>query len=177
MKTKITFNMAFASPMCLCASSSSSIHQYGSSPTKFSVYKRRHNKSTIPFHIPISSSSATPGKKEEEDETEKDIEKEKEETGKEEEHKIPQSSIDWNQQWTEFQASGGRSTAPPGREPIPKQVVVKRKLINRVRKVQDTLPSRQKLFSDWRFWLCIILSLSLFTAFINSTSSAALPQI
>lgn len=86
-------------------------------------------------------------------------------------HDIPRSSIDWNKSWSDFQASGGRSMAPSGREPVTKEEVARQKALNRLRSVSNSLPSRQKLFADWRFWVSIILALSLFTAYVQSSSS------
>lgn len=86
-------------------------------------------------------------------------------------HDIPRSSIDWNKSWADFQASGGRSMAPSGREPVTKEEVARQKALKRLRSVSNSLPSRQRLFADWRFWVSIILALSLFTAYIQSSSS------
>lgn len=88
-------------------------------------------------------------------------------------HDIPRSSIDWNKSWADFQASGGRSMAPSGREPVSKEEVARQKALNRLRSVSNSLPSRQKLFADWRFWVSIILALSLFTAFVQSSSTVS----
>lgn len=93
-------------------------------------------------------------------------------------HDIPKSMIDWNQSWSDFQASGGRSMAPSGREPVSKEEVARQKIRNRFRSVSNSLPSRQKLFADWRFWIAIILALSLFTAFAqSSTPTPPMPTV
>lgn len=86
-------------------------------------------------------------------------------------HDIPQSAVDWNSEWSRFSASGMRSMAPEGREPTSKEELARQRAINNVRKVTDKLPSRQKLFADWRFWVAVIVALSLFTSFVQSTSS------
>lgn len=92
-------------------------------------------------------------------------------------HEIPQSTIDWNKSWADFQATGSRSGAPPGREPLSKQEVARKKVSKSIRSVTNTLPSRQQLFADWRFWLTIIIALSFFTAFIQSTSTPSVNTI
>lgn len=86
-------------------------------------------------------------------------------------HDIPDSSIDWNKSWADFQASGGQSTAPVGREPLSREERTRRKMVNQMRDVTESLPTRQQLFADWRFWVALILVLSLFTAFVNSTTA------
>lgn len=98
-------------------------------------------------------------------------------TGKEEEeinepHDIPQSAVDWNSEWTRFQKGGMRSMAPEGRQPVSKQEKVKRQVEGRLRRAASSVPSRQQLFGDWRFWAALILALSLFSAFINSTTTS-----
>lgn len=98
-------------------------------------------------------------------------------TGKEEEemsepHDIPQSAVDWNSEWTRFQKGGMRSMAPEGRQPVSKQEKVKRQVEGRLRRATSSVPSRQQLFADWRFWAALILALSLFSAFVNSTTTS-----
>lgn len=88
-------------------------------------------------------------------------------------HDIPQSAIDWNKSWTDFQASGAKSSAPPGREPVTKAQVAQSKLNANVRSFSNALPSRQQLFADWRFWAAIIFALSVFSAFVQSSSTVS----
>lgn len=88
-------------------------------------------------------------------------------------HEIPQSTVDWNKSWSDFQSSGMKSMAPEGREPVTKEQLARQKAANRLRSIPDSLPSRRQLFSDWRFWVAIILTLSLFSAFVQSSSPPA----
>lgn len=86
----------------------------------------------------------------------------------------PEGSVDWNASWAEFRGSGMVSDAPAGREAVTKREMAARRASARVRSsVQNaaaSVPSRQALFRDWRFWLGIIFALSLFSAFVNSTA-------
>lgn len=115
-----------------------------------------------------NNSAPTPGP-DGENQSEKPFPKDEDEAH--EQHDIPQSSVDWNKLWIDFQASGGQSQAPSGREPTSKQEMARRKVAKGIRSVSNTLPTRQQLFADWRFWLAIILSLSFFTAFVQSTTT------
>lgn len=88
-----------------------------------------------------------------------------------EEHDIPQSAVDWNNEWSKFQEGGMRSMAPQGREAVSKQEVAAARAKARINAVTSKVPSRQQLFKDWRFWLAIIATLSLFSAFVQSSQT------
>lgn len=88
-----------------------------------------------------------------------------------EDHDIPQSTVDWNGEWNKFQDSGMRSMAPKGREPVSKEELVASRVRGKVKAVSTKLPSRQQLFRDWRFWVAIIVALSLFSAFVQSSQT------
>lgn len=85
-------------------------------------------------------------------------------------HDIPKSTVDWNSEWSSFRESGGRSMAPKGREPVSKEELARKKTMNSIRSVTNRVPSRQALFADWRFWVAIILTLSVFSAFVQSSA-------
>lgn len=89
-------------------------------------------------------------------------------------HDIPQSFVDWNSEWTSFVQAGYPSNAPKGREPPSKEALAARRALasvkNTVDRVAGSVPSRQALFRDWRFWIAIILALSFFSAFVQSTT-------
>ena len=101
-------------------------------------------------------------------------------SGEEEQHDIPQTSIDWNAAWTQFQESGIKPMTK-GREPLPRETVAAKKVVNRVRasvtQVTSRLPSRQMLFNDWRFWVGIILALSVFSALVGSSHPQLAPGV
>lgn len=88
-------------------------------------------------------------------------------------HEIPQSAIEWNSEWAKFRESGMRSFAPEGRQPLTAQQRARRNVQKKIRNATDMMPSRQQLFADWRFWLALILSLSLFSAFVQSTTTGS----
>ncbi|PXF44730.1 hypothetical protein BWQ96_05489 [Gracilariopsis chorda] len=88
-------------------------------------------------------------------------------------HDIPQSAVDWNSEWSNFRLSGMQSQAPPGRQPLSAQEKARRNMQAKVQTVTSNMPTRQQLFADWRFWVAIILSLSLFSAFVQSTATGA----
>ena len=85
-------------------------------------------------------------------------------------HDIPQSSIDWNAKWAEFTASGMQSDAPKGRQPLTAAEKQRRNAMAKLRNASDNLPTRRQLFADWKFWVAIILALSLFSAFVQSNT-------
>lgn len=95
--------------------------------------------------------------------------------GPNEEHDIPQSAVDWNSEWSKFQADGMRSMAPRGREPVSKEELAASRTMSRIRSVTDKVPTRQQLFRDWRFWVAIIATLSLFSAFVQSSQTVGGP--
>lgn len=87
---------------------------------------------------------------------------------------IPQSNIDWNADWSKYRrdlAEGAAPSAPPGRAPPTPAEKAARKAAAQVSSIKNTLPTRQALFADWRFWIAILLALSLFTAAVGSSQS------
>jgi hypothetical protein len=81
------------------------------------------------------------------------------------------SSIDWDSDWNKFKSAGMVSDAPPGRAPQTVQEKAARKAVAQVKNVANSLPSRQALFADWRFWTAVLLSLSLFTALVGNSQA------
>lgn len=85
----------------------------------------------------------------------------------------PDGTVDWNSEWAKFQEGGMRSMAPKGREPLSKEAIATQKAKLLVGRVTNSVPTKEALFRDWRFWAAIILTLSLFTAFVNSSAQPA----
>lgn len=83
------------------------------------------------------------------------------------------SSIDWDSDWSNFRSAGMASDAPPGRAPPTAQERAARKAAEQVRNVTSSLPTRQALFADWRFWAAVLLSLSVFTALVGNSQANA----
>jgi hypothetical protein len=81
------------------------------------------------------------------------------------------SSVDWDSDWSKFKTAGMQSDAPVGRAPPTAQEKAVRKAAAQVRNVASTLPTRQALFADWRFWVAILVSLSVFTAVVGGSQS------
>jgi len=93
--------------------------------------------------------------------------------GEKEQHKIPSSDVDWNSEWSRFTSSGMKSQVK-GREPVPKAVLATKRSMNSAKRLTDSasasLPTWGQLRRDWRFWLAVILALSLLTSFLNTTA-------
>ena len=85
------------------------------------------------------------------------------------------SEIDWNESWSRFRSSGMVSDAPVGRAPPTDAEKAARKAKVTLNNVQSALPTWQMLSGDWRFWAALILFLSLFTAYVNSTHTGIPP--
>lgn len=81
------------------------------------------------------------------------------------------SPVDWDSDWSTFKATGMRTDAGPGRAPPTAQEKAVKKVAAQVQSVTNNLPTRQKLFADWRFWVAILVSLSLFTALVGGSQS------
>lgn len=89
-------------------------------------------------------------------------------------YEIPQSEFDWNADWNKYQqdlAEGLAPAAPPGRAPPTPAEKAARTAAARVSTIKGSLPSRQALFADWRFWVAVLLALSLFTAALGGSQS------
>jgi hypothetical protein len=95
--------------------------------------------------------------------------------GSEDQYDIPQSDVDWNAEWSRFTSAGMVSDAPKGREPPSRSAKVAMKAVSTVQasmnNVTNNMPSREVLFADWRFWVGLILALSVFTAAVGSSQS------
>lgn len=94
---------------------------------------------------------------------------------------IPQSSVDWNAEWSKFANEGMTSSAPKGREPPSATERAARRAAtavkSRVGSVTSKLPSRRALFGDWRFWIAVIFALSVLTAAVGNSHSNQLQVI
>lgn len=157
---------AFTTPLVVTWNTAGTNEKCTSSLPKHTVPGSPRKRSIIWIY---NSSAGKPGP-DGENQSEKPVRKDEDETPQ---HEIPQSSIDWNKLWADFQESGGQSQAPSGREPTSKQEIARRKVAKGIRNMSNALPARQQLFADWRFWLAIILALSFFTAFVQSTSTTS----
>lgn len=87
------------------------------------------------------------------------------------------SSVDWDNDWNSFRASGMVSDAGPGRAPPSAQEKAVRNVAAQVERAQGALPTRQELFADWRFWVGIIVALSLFTAAVGGSQVQQVQQV
>mmetsp|Transcript_3459 Transcript_3459/g.9457 ORF Transcript_3459/g.9457 Transcript_3459/m.9457 type:complete len:167 (-) Transcript_3459:209-709(-) len=72
-------------------------------------------------------------------------------------YRMPACSVDWNEEWSEFAASGMRSHAGPGIAPSPKLL----------RDLRRTLQqqSLEELSNDWRVWAGVIALCGLLSAY------------
>lgn len=84
-------------------------------------------------------------------------------------HEIPQSTIDWNAAWQNYKISG-KQPMNKGREPA-KQISKLERTVKQARQ-KFVLPPRAVLFKDWRFWLTVIVALSVFSAMVSQGSQA-----
>lgn len=58
--------------------------------------------------------------------------------------------------------------APAGREAVSKEELAASRAAGRVREAAGKMPSGAGLMRDWRFWVGIIATLSIFSAFVRS---------
>jgi len=83
--------------------------------------------------------------------------------------------VDWNESWTRFRASGMVSDAPAGRQPPTEAEKAARRARSVLEDTKDKLPSREVVLADWRFWVGLLLVLSLFTAYVNASHTYISP--
>lgn len=85
------------------------------------------------------------------------------------------SDVDWNESWTRFRASGMVSDAPAGRQPPTEAEKAARRAQQVLEDTKGKLPSREVVLADWRFWIGLLLVLSLFTAWVNASHTYVSP--
>ncbi|KAJ8904127.1 hypothetical protein NDN08_000654 [Rhodosorus marinus] len=117
-------------------------------------------------------------------------------------HDIPESGRDWNAEWARFKETGSNPAPAPLdetlREPLKtssryqrdKAMREKKAIENSKKKVSRPSTIRQQLSQqkgfmnlppwrvlqkDWRFWVAVILILSLSTSLLNSLGSSTAP--
>ena len=77
---------------------------------------------------------------------------------------MPQTRVDWNAEWVRFKQSGGLKS--PG---LPRERRVRsppeQAALRAWYSLQSALtpPSREALLRDWRFWIALLLLLSILT--------------
>lgn len=89
--------------------------------------------------------------------------------------KDERDDVDWNESWTRFRASGMVSDAPAGRQPPTEAEKAARRAREVIEGTKGKLPSREAVLADWRFWVGILLVLSLFTAYVNASHTYIQP--
>mmetsp|Transcript_10416 Transcript_10416/g.18792 ORF Transcript_10416/g.18792 Transcript_10416/m.18792 type:complete len:180 (-) Transcript_10416:294-833(-) len=90
-------------------------------------------------------------------------------------HKIPKSSVDWNSEWNRFASSGMKTEAGKGRSPTPKFILNAKRTLNSAKasvvNAKQNAPTFRQLSNDWKFWVAIIVALSVFSASVNYSQS------
>jgi hypothetical protein len=81
------------------------------------------------------------------------------------------AEVDWNKEWSQFTADGMRSDAPKGREPPSKAEKVAAQAEARLAGLKASIPDARTLTADWRFWIAIVVALSVVTAVIGSAQT------
>lgn len=91
-------------------------------------------------------------------------------SGPVEPHQVPSTSVDWSVEWNRFlQAGGAQSQRLPKDRRVPtepEKVIARAR--NSLQRATSEWPTREQLVRDWRFWVAVLLTLSLATAAISN---------